>query len=307
MSQARPSPVRSAGVWVLLAVVLAAAPSCRSGASDDGKPSVVASFYPLEEAARQVGGSAIAVTDLTPAGAEPHDLELTPEDVEAVATADLVLYLGSGFQPAIEDAIDEAEGRTVDILGVVDTLPPPAGAEEDLPLDPHVWLDPVRYEAIVQAVADALAAAVPGSASTLRANAADFVARLQALDADFEDGLSDCARRTIVTSHAAFGYLADRYDLEQIAISGLSPDVEPDAARLAELTDLVEREGVTTIFTETLVSPKVAETLAREAGVSVATLDPLEGLTDEAVAAGEDYGSVMRANLETLRSALGCS
>jgi zinc transport system substrate-binding protein len=147
----------------------------------------------------------------------------------------------------------------------------------------------------------------PQGAETYDRNAEAYESRLQALDRSFEEGLATCARRVIVTSHAAFGYLADRYGLEQEAISGLSPEAEPDPRRLQELIDLVKERGVTTVFSEELLSPAVAETLAREAGVRTAVLDPLEGLTPEEQQAGEDYVSIMRKNLAVLRSALGCT
>ena len=270
---------------------------------------MVASFYPLAEAASKVGGDLVSVQNLTPPGVEPHDLELAPDDIEAIATADVIVYLGGGFQPAVEDALAEAEHAvTVDALNAVATNAAPASeAEEGLTVDPHVWLDPARYEEIVRAVADALAKADPANEATYAANAQAYIAQIAALDEEFRAGLSDCERTTIVTSHEAFGYLADAYGLTQVGILGLSPEAEPDPRRLAELRDLVEREGVTTIFAEELVSPKVAETLASEAGVQVAVLNPIESLTDAQEKAGEDYLSVMRENLDTLRKALDCA
>jgi zinc transport system substrate-binding protein len=174
--------------------------------------------------------------------------------------------------------------------------------------DPHVWLDPVRYREVVDAVADALAEADPDRARAYRRNAARLDRELRALDADFETGLADCRSRTVLTAHDAFGWLAARYDLDQHGVAGIEPDAEPDPDRLADLADLAEREGVTTVFTETLVSPRVARTLAREAGgLRTAVLDPLEGLDDERVEAGDDYVSVMRDNLAALQEALGCA
>jgi zinc transport system substrate-binding protein len=270
---------------------------------------VVASFFPLAEAAQQVGGDLISVENLTPPGVEPHDLELAPDDIEAIATADVIVYLGGGFQPAVEDAVSQAEDAvTVDALKAVDTNEaPPSEAEEGLTVDPHVWLDPARYEEVVRTVADALSESDPANESTYDANADAYIAKIAALDDDFRAGLADCQRTTIVTSHEAFAYLAESYGLTEVGITGLSPEAEPSAQRLAELKDLVEQKGITTIFAEELVSPKVAETLADEAGITVEVLDPLESLTDEQVAAGEDYVSVMRENLAILRGALDCS
>jgi zinc transport system substrate-binding protein len=299
---------RAALVGASLASLLSGCSRSGSAAEVD-RVSVVASFYPLAEAASRVGGDLVSVENLTPPGVEPHDLELAPDDIEAIATADVIVYLGGGFQPAVEDALAEAEHAvTVDALNAVATNAAPASeAEEGLTVDPHVWLDPARFEEIVRAVADALAKADPANEATYAANAQAFIAQIAALDEEFRAGLSDCARTTIVTSHEAFGYLADAYGLTQVGILGLSPEAEPDPRRLAELRDLVEREGVTTIFAEELVSPKVAETLASEAGVRVAVLNPIESLTDAQEKAGEDYLSLMRENLDTLRKALDCA
>jgi zinc transport system substrate-binding protein len=299
---------RAALVGASLASLLSGCSRSGSAAEVD-RVSVVASFYPLAEAASRVGGDLVSVENLTPPGVEPHDLELAPDDIEAIATADVIVYLGGGFQPAVEDALAEAEHAvTVDALNAVATNAAPASeAEEGLTVDPHVWLDPARYEEIVRAVADALAKADPANEATYAANADAYIAQLAALDEEFRAGLSYCERTTIVTSHEAFGYLADAYGLTQVGILGLSPEAEPDPRRLAELRDLVEREGVTTIFAEELVSPKVAETLASEAGVQVAVLNPIESLTDAQEKAGEDYLSLMRENLDTLRKALDCA
>jgi zinc transport system substrate-binding protein len=296
-------------IWIAMLVLVGS--SCSSSdASDEGssgKLSVVAAFYPVQEAAERVGGRLVDVTNLTPPGVEPHDLELSPDQVEAIATADVVLYLGDGFQPAVQDAVGDAEGVTVDLLAGLPTVEPPSGSEAGLTADPHVWLDPVLYGQMVDEVRAALVRAAPDHASAFRTNSDALTNQISRLADDYRTGLDRCERTLIVTNHAAFGYLANEYGLTQDAISGLAPDEEPSAQRLAELKDLVEQQGVTTIFTEDLVSPKVAETLAEEAGVQTAVLHTLEGLTNEEIAAGDDYGSQMRENLSTLRGALGCS
>jgi zinc transport system substrate-binding protein len=279
----------------LLAVV---GPAAAAGAATD-RVEVVTGFYPLAEAVRQVGGRHVHVVDLTPAGAEPHDLELDSDDVDTILDADLAVVLGDGFQPAVEDAAEQRDGPTLQVLEHLDR-----GRRGD---DPHVWLDPVRYRKIVALVADELADVDPSHAAAYRRNAARFEQELTDLDTEIAAGLRECATRTLLTSHDAFGWLAARYDLEQHGVAGFEPDAEPDPSRLADLADLAEREGVTTIFTETLVSPRVARTLAREAGgLRTAVLDPLEGLDDERIEAGDDYVSVMRDNLEKLRTALDC-
>lgn len=253
-----------------------------------GPTTVVAAFYPLAYAAEQVGGPTVTVENLTPAGAEPHDLELTPGDVRDVQRATVVLFLGRGFQPALEKAVAGRNGRSVDLL---------AGQELRHGGDPHVWLDPVRYREIVQTIGVALDRKDAGIS---------FAVRVQRLGADYRSGLARCVRHEIVTSHAAFGYLAERYGLRQVALEGLAPEAEPNPRAVAGLVDHVRRTHATTVFFETLVSPKLAQTVARAAGVRTAVLDPLEGLTNAELARGEDYFSVMRTNLRVLREALGC-
>ncbi len=304
----RTSKYAIVSVIVAALVVSGLGAACSSASSDPAGTSVVASFYPLAEAAEQVGGADVGVTNLTAPGVEPHDLELTPDQIEAITTADLVLYLGGGFQPAVEDALGDARGTVVDVseglrdLPVSDTETSPG-----LTADPHVWLDPVAYSHVVGRVESALADVDPSHASTFAANADAFTARLASLDREYRSGLASCDRSIIVTSHAAFGYLAQRYGLQQEPIAGLSPEAEPDPQRLADLKTLVEQTGVTTVFTEDLVSPKVAETLASETGISTAVLNPLESITPDQLASGQDYVSIMEQNLDTLRGALGCS
>ena len=300
--------MRTILILVLTTASLLQACGNEAGSGSDEPVSVVASFYPLAFVAERIGGECVDVANLTPPGIEPHDIELSPDAVESIATADVVLYLGGGFQPAIEDAVRDASGDAVDLLDVVST-PPAEGevAAEGLIVDPHVWLDPARLASIADATADAIDRAGAASSCDVVGTAASLRADLESLDHDFRTSLGGCERDLIVTNHAAFGYLASAYGLRQEAIAGLEPETEPSARRLAALIELVKQEGVTTILTEELVSPDVAETLAGEAGVDTAVLYTIEGLTDEESAAGEDYLSLMRKNLETLRVALGCS
>jgi zinc transport system substrate-binding protein len=272
------------------------------GAADD-RLRVVASFYPLFEAVREVGGERVQVSNLTPAGAEPHDLELNPDQVEQIEKADVVVVLGEGFQPAVERAAHQREGTTVVVLDHLDLA---GTAREERAGDPHVWLDPVMTSQIADVIGEELAQADPDGQAAYTAAATSYGERLVDLDRRYRDGLATCDRRVMVTAHAAFGWLAARYDLEQEAVAGVDPAGEPSPTRLAELVHVVRDRGVTTVFTETLVSPEVAETLAREAGVDTAVLNPLEGLSRKQLDAGEDYVSVMDANLMVLRTALGC-
>lgn len=284
-----------------------------SGADKGDGVTVSAAFYPLVFAAERVGGSHVEVRSLTKPGAEPHDLELTPKDVAALRSDDLVVYT-KGFQPAVDDAVAAIDGeRTFDVATVADlTLEAgddghdhasePAGGHAP---DPHFWLDPVRFGAAVTALGKSLAEKDPTHANDYTENAATLVSELTALDDEFRTGLATCASKDLVTGHAAFAYLADRYGLHQEGIAGLSPDAEPNAAQMASIVEHVKEHGVRTIYAETLVSPALAETLARETGAKVAVLDPLEGLTDES--AGKDYLEVMRSNLATLRTGQQCS
>jgi zinc transport system substrate-binding protein len=271
----------------MVAATAACGSSSRTGAI--GSQHVVASFFPLAEAARAAGGAQVSVRDLTPSGAEPHDLEVTPDQVDAIDSADLVVAMGHGFQPAVEEL---AKRRGSHALFVLDAL----GISKQEAQDPHVWLDPVRMQQIFELVRKRL-----GNPDSVAADA--FTAQLRKLDTSFARGLRRCASRTIVTAHEAFGYLAERYGLTQYAIAGVDPEQEPSADRIAELTDLVHREHVTTVFTEQLVSPRVADTLAREAGVHTAVLDPLESA--DAKLGG--YIERMQRNLGELRTALECT
>jgi zinc transport system substrate-binding protein len=282
---------------MVLAIIAAAALLAGCGGSDDGgggRTDVVAAFYPLAWAAEQIGGNSVSVRNLTPPGAEPHDVELSARDVERIREADVVFYLGDDFQPGVQDAVDGASGTTIDVLEGQQLT---GSAEDGGGLDPHVWLDPVRFAAIVERMGGALGR--PG-------RAAELAGRLRALDREYRRGLGDCERRQLVTSHAAFGYLAARYGLEQIPITGVVPEAEPSARQLESVVRQVKEHGATTVFFETLVSPRLAETVAREAGARTAVLNPLEGLTEQELDEGEDYLSVMRENLAALRQALGC-
>jgi zinc transport system substrate-binding protein len=315
-------------VTLLVLPALAAAgllSACGSGAGDGasagstagGTVSVVASFYPIEFAVQQIGGDHVAVTSLTKPGTEPHDVELSPKDVASVAEAGLVVY-AKGFQPAVDTAVDQEGGQhAFDVAPVADldlAAPPEADAQGDTHTaapqdtaaakDPHFWLDPQRYAAVATAIGQRLGEADHANAATYTRNATAFTGKLAALDAEFRTTLASCARKDLVTSHAAFGYLSERYGFTQVPIAGLSPDVEPSAAQLAQVADFVKAHGVTTIYAETLVEPAFAETVAKSTGARLATLDPIEGLTS--TSAGHDYLEVMRSNLATLKAGQGC-
>jgi len=294
-----------------------------SDGGESGGIQVVAAFYPVAEAAGRVGGDGVKVTNLTPAGTEPHDLELTPDQVDQLEDADLVVYLGNGFQPAVEAALERREGPTLDLLeklaveaGAVEALEAEELGEEGEEaeeehageeIDPHFWLNPDLLSQAAEAIKAELEKLDSAGTASFAANLTSYQMQLGELDDDFESSLANCARKEIVTSHAAFFYLTDRYGLTQVPIAGLSPESEPDAQRIADLTTLIKDRGITTVFYETLVAPDVAQALAREAQVQTAVLDPIEGLSEDDVTAGKDYSDVMRQNLAALQTALGCS
>jgi zinc transport system substrate-binding protein len=279
---------------------------------------VVSAFYPLAYLAHRIGGEQVIVQNLTQPGAEPHDLELRPKQIAAVADADVVVY-EKGFQPAVDEAIEQNRpNAVVEVTDVVpledtgtahseDTANADAHAghgHQSLAGDPHVWLDPIKFGRIAEAVADTLKDVRPDVGVRVDQRLDAVKTELAQLDNDYARGLAGCQRRIFVTSHGAFGYLAQRYDLDMVAITGLEPDAEPSPARLKEIQQVIRDTGVTTIFTERLVSPKLAQTLATDMGVSTAVLDPIEGLTQQT--ANEDYLSLMRANLTALQTANAC-
>ena len=303
-----------------LGLILTGCSSSEDSTDATGKITVVAALYPLELVATSIGGDLVNVVNVTPPGVEPHDLELTPSQIITLDDADLLLYI-SGFQPALEEAAEQSPPTaSLDIL----TLPGlnlldatedghDYGAEEvhadeevhsdkEMVSDPHVWLDPERLIVVANAVAAKLSEVDPDNAQTYASNAEIFVQELTELDGKFVAGLASCERDLIVTAHAAFGYLADAYGLTQEAIAGLSPESEPTPKRLNEIGKEAKADGTTTIFFETLASPKVAQTLADDLNIEAAVLDPIEGISE-----GQTYFSIMESNLEALRKALTCN
>ena len=288
-------------ILAALALVASGCSSAAMGKTSTGQLSVVAAFYPLAFAAEQIGGDHVSVTSLTRPGAEPHDIELTTHDVATVSKAGLVIY-ERGLQGAVDKAADSQAGeRGLNVAPAADlNLKLGSGA-----VDPHFWLDPQRYSGVANVIATRLSSADPAHRADYQKNAKAFEEKLATLSQEFTTGLATCRRHELVTSHAAFGYLAQRFGMHQSAINGISPDQEPNAAEIAAMTRYVRTHGVTTIYAETLASPAIAATVAAETGAKMAILDPVEGLTR--LSKGKDYFEVMRANLTALRSGLGCS
>ncbi|MGH2734498.1 MAG: metal ABC transporter substrate-binding protein [Actinomycetota bacterium] len=284
---------------LLVALVLLV--SCGGAdAGGSGGTRVVGSLYPLAWAAGEVAGGRAEVTNLAPPGVEPHDLELDPGQVRELAEADLVVYLGGGFQPGVEDVAGELDGSaTLDVLEGRSLLAARDAGEAG---DPHLWLDPTLMAEVATAIGERLADIDPASADLYEWNARELGERLDELDAKYRTGLGSCMRDELIVSHEAFGYLTERYGLEQVGIAGLDPEAEPEPGRVAQVAELARERGVTTIFFERELSPEIAETIASEVGVNTAVLDPIEFPPEN----GEDYWSIMRANLAAIRRALDC-
>ncbi|WP_406058078.1 zinc ABC transporter substrate-binding protein [Streptomyces sp. NBC_01077] len=327
MNVRRLIPTTALAGAVTLGIVTLSACAGTSDAADkgsDGKLDVVASFYPMQYLAEQIGGGHVAVNTLTKPGVEPHDLELKPKQIGELGEADVVLYL-KGIQPAVDDAIAQAGVKnTVDAATLTKLEAHGTGvgheghdhaegehAEEEAGhdhgseagADPHIWLDPVKYAEVAKGVGTALEKADPANAADYRKNTDALVKKLGDLNTDFETGLKNTATKTFITTHSAFGYLAERYGLDQEGISGIDPESEPSPARIKELQDVAKKDKVTTVFFETLASDKTAKTLAGDTGLKTDVLDPLEGITD--TSKGDDYIEVMRSNLAALQKALG--
>ncbi|MGW6539212.1 metal ABC transporter substrate-binding protein [Streptomyces sp. NPDC055051] len=330
MNVRRLIPTTAVAGAVALGLVTLSACGGSSSAADkgtDGKLDVVASFYPVQYLAEQIGGGHVAVQTLTKPGVEPHDLELKPRQIGELSDADVLLYL-KGVQPAVDKAIDQAGVKhTVDAatLTTLESHGASAGEGHDhahegeeshegesheghdhgseAGTDPHVWLDPVKYAEVAKGVGAVFAEADPDHAADYEKNTAALVKKLGELDTAFETGLKNTGTRTFITTHSAFGYLAERYHLEQEGITGIDPESEPSPARIKELQDIAKADKVSTVFFETLASDKTAKTLAGDTGLRTDVLDPLEGITDKS--RGDDYFEVMQSNLAALKKALG--
>ncbi|HMR01619.1 MAG TPA: zinc ABC transporter substrate-binding protein [Candidatus Gracilibacteria bacterium] len=280
--------------------------------SDEGL-TITASFYPLGEMARKVAGDHAEVITITPAGSDPHEYEPSPKDIAAINESDLFIFNGAGQDPWAEKL--ELENTT--IIHMTENFSLLEGGdhddeenhdedEEEHEFDPHIWLDPTQAAKEAEIIAEKLMEVDPQNAAIYQANAEEYKQELMQLDAEYQQTLSACQKDSIITAHAAFGYMASRYGFNQIAIAGLSPEQEPSARKLAEIADLAEEEDIKYIFFETLTSPRISETLAQEVGAQTLLLDPVEGLTQEQMAAGENYVTVMRRNLKNLAIALEC-
>lgn len=288
----------------------------------DGKFKITASFYPVYYFASKIGGDRAHVTNIAPPGADPHDFEPSPKDIATIYESQLFVLNGAGFEAWAERVLKElpASVAFVEAGENLATLPHEEEHEDEVSedgshteeighgeYDPHVWLSPKLAIAMIDSVLAGMSAADPQNAVYYQENAALLRDEISKLDADFAAGLARCEKNVFITSHAAFGYIARDYNLRQVAITGLAHEAEPSAKEIAEIAELARENRLTHVFFETLVSPKLSETIASEAGAQTLVLNPLEGLTQEEIEMGADYVSVMRANLDNLRTALACS
>lgn len=276
-----------------------------------GKIQVVASFYPLADFAKNIGGDLARVTNITPAGAEPHDYEPTPRDIIKVNSAQLLIYNGNGIDPWVEKIESDLKTKGITVINMSNTLDLIKKITENNDgeggaYDPHFWLDPVNVQKEADIIADTLIKIDKAREKEYNQNRDNFKKQLADLDTEYRNGLANCELRTIVTSHNAFEYLARRYNLETLYVLGLSTEEEPSAKTIADVSNLAKEKNIKYIFFETLVNPKLSETIANEIGAKTLVLNPIEGLTDEEIAAGKNYLSVMRENLTNLRTALRC-
>ncbi|ARF61645.1 MULTISPECIES: metal ABC transporter substrate-binding protein [Streptomyces] len=333
-----PATAVAGAVALGLTALSACSTSDAADGGDGGKLKVTASFYPMQFLAERIGGEHVAVTSLTKPGVEPHDLELTPRQIGSISESDYVLYL-KGIQPAVDDAIKQSGVKNTVDAATLTTLEN-HGSEvsghdhghegeehadehghegeeaheehsegdghnhgEEGGADPHIWLDPVKYAEVAKGVGKSLEKADPDHAADYEKNTETLVAELDKLNTAYESGLKNTATKTFITTHSAFGYLAERYGLTQQGIAGIDPEAEPSPARIQEIHTIAEKEKATTVFFETLASDRTAKTLAKDTGLKTGVLDPLEGITDKS--RGADYIEVMESNLTALQKALG--
>jgi zinc transport system substrate-binding protein len=304
---------------LLLATAACSSNSSDANSAEASKITVAAAFYPIEEIVSSVGGNQVEILGLTPPGEGAHDLQLSADQLADLENADVLFYLGDGFQPGLEKAVAMLPDnvRVVDLLqelSVRDIVPQLEGTEGETDgetlesgKDPHVWLDPANMVIMTNEVRDVLSDMISSEADAFKTAADSYIADLTTLGADFDKGLAECASRIIVTSHRAFEYLAARTNLKQVAIAGINPDSEPSTKSLEVISAFAKDNQVSTIFFETLVSADLATTIASEIGANTDLLDPIEGFSQEDLDSGSNYIEAQRANLERLRRGLQCS
>jgi zinc transport system substrate-binding protein len=277
---------------------------------------VYASFYPMYDFSVKIGGDRVKVINMVPSGIEPHDWEPAAADIAGLEEASVFVYNGAGMEHWAPDVLGSLRNKKLVAVEASKGIKlmeghhdedEDSGEEHDHEgevHDPHVWLSPVNAKLVMENIKNAMASADPDGKKYYESNYDKYAAECDLLDKEFESALSGLARRDIIVTHQAFGYMCARYGLNQVPISGLSPDSEPDPSRMAEIIDFTKKNNVKVVFFEELASPKIAESIAASTGARVDMLNPIEGLDDEEISAGEDYFSIMRRNLKSLVAAL---
>lgn len=272
-----------------------------------GKLQAAASFYPLYFFAQQIGGEKAMAINITPAGAEPHDYEPTARDLAQIEKSKVLILNGAGLEAWGNNIKQNLNSTNTVIVTVGEGLANQQITEEGKKItDPHIWLSPPLAKEIVDKIVQGFMQIDPVNKKYYQSNADTLKNELANLDKEYRQGLSNCLEKNIITSHAAFGYLAATYGLNQVPLAGLSPDAEPSPRQLADMVKFAKANKVKYIFFESLISPKLSETLATEVGAKTLALNSIEGLSEEEISQGKNYFTEMQNNLSNLRMALQC-
>lgn len=304
---------------LLFLMVLPLGACTQKGPETGGKIQVVTTLFPLYDFTRIVGGDKVDVSLLLPPGVEPHSFEPKPDDMVRINRAGLFIYTNPYMEPWVAGllkGIDRQRLTVVDTSTGVTFLP--AGGHDEGHdaneaghhhggMDPHVWLSIPNARKMVENIAAALEAKDPANAGSYRKNAAAYGEKLAELDGKFKKGLADCGtRRFFHGGHYAFGYLADRYGLQYVSAYAMSADAEPRPQKLTAMIGQIRSSGTKYIFYEELISPRMAEAIARETGVTMLKLNGVHNISRDELQRGESYLSLMEQNLTNLRTGLQC-
>lgn len=279
--------------------------SSESFPKDNGKINVATSFYIMNDFASKIGGDRINLINLVPSGMEPHDFEPKTRDITRLKAANVFIYNGAGMEGWVDKVVQSAENKNlivveaskgIKLLGANDS-----NKNQN---DPYVWLNPQNAILQLSAIKDAFVKADPKNKTYYEQNFETYKTKFNELDNEYKTEVGSFKKKDIVVAHAAFGYLCDAYGLKQVAIEGLNAESEPTAARMAEISKFAKDNNVKVIFFEELVSPKVAETIAKESGAQTDMLNPVEGLSEDDKSKGKEYVTIMKDNLEALKKAL---
>lgn len=270
---------------------------CSNKIAEPTKPQIYTSFYAIYDFTKEIAGDNVDVHNMVPAGTEPHDWEPTVQDMAKLNNADAVFYNGLNMESWIDKVQNSLDASKFVCLS--DGVDVSGNAS-----DPHIWLNPQNVKIMCEKIYNTLSQIDPDNKTIYEANYNNYVAKLDKLDNDFKTAINELPNKDIVVSHEAYSYLCNAYGLNQVAIDGISADSEPSPDKMMSLINFVKTNNVKYIFYEELVSQKTAETLSSETGAKLLPLNPFEGLTDDEIAKGDNYISVMYDNLENIKTAL---